>query len=60
MTGAWLVAERWKSKAMKSGYNDFVIQDGFAYGFDGGIFCCTDLETGTRRWKGGRYGLLSV
>ena len=26
------------------------------YGFDGGIFTCIDLNTGERRWKGGRYG----
>ena len=53
---AWTVAKGWQSKAMRPGYNDFVIQDGFAYGFDGGIFCCSDLETGKRRWKKGRYG----
>jgi outer membrane protein assembly factor BamB len=53
---AWSVVKDWQSKAMRPGYNDFVIQDGFAYGFDGGIFCCADLETGKRRWKGGRYG----
>jgi hypothetical protein len=41
---------------MRPGYNDFVISDGCAYGFDGSIFCCTDVETGKRRWKGGRYG----
>src|SRR5262249_35001108 len=27
-----------------------------AYGFDGAIFCCLDLATGKRCWKGGRYG----
>ena len=50
------VNKRWASRAMKSGYNDFVIRDGHAYGFDVNIFCCVDLETGKRRWKGGRYG----
>jgi hypothetical protein len=52
----WSVAKRWDSKAMRPGYNDFVIQDDIAYGFDGSVFCCTDLATGKRRWKGGRYG----
>src|SRR5207248_4284 len=28
---AWSADERWKSKAMKPGYNDFVVYDGFAY-----------------------------
>ena len=27
-----------------------------AYGIDGGIFPCIDLQTGDRKWKGGRYG----
>jgi hypothetical protein len=53
---AWTVQQRWASKAMKPGYNDFAIHKGCAYGFDGSIFCCVDLETGKRRWKQGRYG----
>jgi hypothetical protein len=53
---AWTVEKRWASKAMKPGYNDFAIHDGFAYGFDGSIFCCVDLDAGKRRWKQGRYG----
>lgn len=54
--GEWSAKRRFASRAMKPGYNDFVIRDGCAYGFDGGIFCCIDVETGKRRWKGGRYG----
>jgi outer membrane protein assembly factor BamB len=54
--GAWSAKRRFASRAMKPGYNDFVVRDGCAYGFDGGIFCCIDVETGKRRWKGGRYG----
>ena len=37
-------------------YNDFVIHKGHAYGFDGSILASIDLDTGTRTWKGGRYG----
>jgi outer membrane protein assembly factor BamB len=54
--GTWTVNQRWASKALKPAYNDFVVFDGCAYGFDGSIFCCLDLKTGKRRWKGGRYG----
>ena len=54
--GAWNVKKRYASRALKPGYNDFVIRDGFAYGFDGKIFCCIEVQTGQRRWKGGRYG----
>ncbi|HEX3872392.1 MAG TPA: PQQ-binding-like beta-propeller repeat protein, partial [Pirellulales bacterium] len=52
----WNVEPRWTSKAMRPAYNDFVVQDGFLYGFDSNIFCCIDLETGKRKWKQGRYG----
>ena len=29
---------------------------GHAFGFDGSILACLDLEDGKRKWKGGRYG----
>jgi len=48
--------ERWTSRAMKSGFNDYVAHEGFLYGFDPNILACVDLETGERAWKGGRYG----
>lgn len=54
--GDWKANRQWMSRAMKPGYNDFVVHDGFAYGFDGGIFSCLDVKTGKRRWKRGRYG----
>jgi outer membrane protein assembly factor BamB len=52
----WSATERWASLQMKPSFNDFVVQDGFIYGFDKNIFCCVDLKTGERRWKKGRYG----
>ena len=36
--------------------NDFVVHNGYAFGFDGSILACIDIETGKRVWKGGRYG----
>jgi outer membrane protein assembly factor BamB len=54
--GAWSVAERWTSKGLKPYFNDFVLHNGYAYGFDGSILACIDLKDGTRKWKGGRYG----
>ena len=27
-----------------------------AFGFDGSILSCIDVEDGNRKWKGGRYG----
>ena len=53
---SWTSAARYRSRALRAAYNDFVVVDGFAYGFDESIFCCVDVETGKRRWKAGRYG----
>ncbi|MFO0846154.1 MAG: hypothetical protein U0797_27885, partial [Gemmataceae bacterium] len=52
----WKATERWVTGDLKPEFPDFVIHDGHAYGFDGAIFCCIELEGGTRKWKGGRYG----
>jgi outer membrane protein assembly factor BamB len=55
-SGGWTVAERWTSNGLKPFYNDFIVHKGQAYGFDGNILACIDLEDGKRKWKGGRYG----
>ncbi len=52
----WKAEERWTSRGLKPYFNDFVVHNGYAFGFDGSILACIDLADGGRKWKGGRYG----
>jgi len=52
----WTAEERWTSAGLKPYFNDFVVHNGHAFGFDGAILSSIDLNDGKRAWKGGRYG----
>jgi outer membrane protein assembly factor BamB len=54
--GEWTVDERWRTNRLKPYYSDIVVHEGHAYGFDGSVIVCINLEDGMRTWKGGRYG----
>ncbi len=49
------ITEKWNSSSVKNVFNDFVIDKGFAYGFDGPYLTCTNLSYGKMVWKGDRY-----
>ncbi|MGC4006773.1 MAG: PQQ-like beta-propeller repeat protein [Pirellulales bacterium] len=53
---AWNTDELWTTSNMNPEFSELVTHEGQAYGFDGAIFCCIDLENGKRMWKKGRYG----
>jgi outer membrane protein assembly factor BamB len=55
-TGGWTVAERWNSFGLNPYFNDFVVNDGHAFGFAGSSIACIDLKDGEPKWKGGSYG----
>lgn len=55
-SGGWSAEERWTSNGLKPYFNDFVVHNGHAFGFDGSILSSINLEDGKRNWKGGRYG----
>jgi outer membrane protein assembly factor BamB len=55
-SSGWTAEERWTSRGLKPYFNDTVVHQGHAFGFDGNILACIDLESGERSWKGGRYG----
>jgi hypothetical protein len=54
--GGWTVEERWTSIGLKPSFSPVVVHEGHAFGFDGRLLACIDVEDGERRWKGGRYG----
>jgi outer membrane protein assembly factor BamB len=46
----------WTNVNMKNKFNSSVFDNGYVYGLDEGILTCLDVNTGARKWKGGRYG----
>ncbi len=54
--GGWTVEERWNSFGVNPYFNDFVVHEGHAFGFNGSSLACIDLKNGESKWKGGHYG----
>ncbi len=54
--GGWTIEERWTTTGLKPSFNDYVVHNGHAFGFDGSILASVSVADGARTWKGGRYG----
>ncbi|HKZ81803.1 MAG TPA: PQQ-binding-like beta-propeller repeat protein [Pyrinomonadaceae bacterium] len=54
--GSFSARTAWENINMKNKFNSSVLYQGFVYGLDEGILTCVDVNTGERKWKGGRYG----
>jgi outer membrane protein assembly factor BamB len=54
--GGWTTEERWTSEDLNPFFNDFVVNNGHAYGFNGSSLACIDLADGKGKWRGGSYG----
>ena len=52
----WQFREEWTSTQLKPNFNDFVVHEGYAYGYSGPILVCIDLADGMRKWRGRNYG----
>jgi len=49
-------AEKANPHPIGAWYYSSVLYEGYVYGLDEGILTCLDVNTGVRKWKGGRYG----
>ena len=57
----WQVESVWyKPTYLKTKFSNVVIHNGLAFGLDDMILECIDVETGTKKWKKGRYGFGQV
>ena len=55
--GTFETERLWHSpRVMRTKFANVAVRDGHVYGLSDGILECIELETGGRKWKGGRYG----
>ncbi len=52
----WKVTENWTTTGLKPNFNDFVVHNEYAYGFNGRSLTCINIKNGRRTWQQGRYG----
>jgi outer membrane protein assembly factor BamB len=54
--GRFNVTQLWRTRKLKSKFNNMVVRDGHVYGLDDGTLACVELATGELKWREGRYG----
>ncbi len=53
----WIAKDVWtNAKVLKTKFTSAIVHEGKAYGLSDGVLECVDPETGTRIWRGGRFG----
>lgn len=52
----WTIQDRWSAAGIKPHFNDYVIHQDYAFGFNGSMLACINLADGKRKWSGDRYG----
>jgi outer membrane protein assembly factor BamB len=52
----WTEGQVWETKDIKPYYNDLVVYQDHAYGFDGNFFTCVSLADGKSKWRARGYG----
>ena len=55
--GTFGTREVWRDpRLLRTKFTNVVLRQGFVYGLDDGMLECVELESGSKRWKEGRYG----
>ena len=54
--GRFTAKPLWKTRKLKSKFNNMVTRGGFVYGLDDGTLACVERATGALKWREGRYG----
>ena len=52
----WSTEEKWTNRKIRLYFNDFVVVNGYLYGFDVGKLVCVSLEDGSEAWRARGYG----
>jgi outer membrane protein assembly factor BamB len=51
------VATVWKTpRVLQTKFSNVIVRKGYAFALSEGILECVELNSGSRRWKGGRFG----